>query len=48
MQLVKAKANQIAMLKAQVESQRRMVEASIRDINTQKLQFRVQLRKTKI
>lgn len=36
MQLVKAKANQIAMLKAQVESQRRMVEASIRDINTQK------------
>lgn len=36
MQAVKAKANEIAMLKAQVEAQRRMVEASIRDINNQR------------
>ncbi len=36
MQAVKAKANEIASLKAQVESQKRMVEASIRDINTQR------------
>lgn len=36
MQAVKAKADEIASLKAQVESQRRMVEASIRDINNQR------------
>ena len=36
MQAVKAKANQIAQLKAQVENQKRMVAASIRDINNQK------------
>jgi murein DD-endopeptidase MepM/ murein hydrolase activator NlpD len=36
MQAQKAKANEIAMLKAQVEAQKRMVEASIRDINSQK------------
>lgn len=36
MQAVKAKANEIAQLKAQVESQRRMIEASIRDINNQR------------
>lgn len=36
MQAVKAKANEIARLKAQVEAQRRMVEASIRDINNQR------------
>lgn len=36
MQAVKAKANEIAVLKAQVESQKRMVEASIRNINTQR------------
>lgn len=36
MQAVKAKANQIAQLKAEVESQRRMIAASIRDINNQK------------
>lgn len=36
MQAVKAKANEIARLKAQVESQRRMVEASIRDIKNQR------------
>lgn len=36
MQAVKAKANEIAVLKAQVESQKRMVEASIRDINNQR------------
>ena len=36
MQAVKAKANEIAMLKSQVESQKRMVEASIRDINSQR------------
>lgn len=36
MQAVKAKANEIANLKAQVESQKRMVEASIRDINNQR------------
>lgn len=36
MQAVKAKANEIASLKAQVESQKRMVEASIRDINNQR------------
>lgn len=36
MQAVKAKADEIAHLKAQVESQRRMVEASIRDINNQR------------
>lgn len=36
MQAVKAKANEIAVLKSQVESQKRMVEASIRDINTQR------------
>lgn len=36
MQAVKNKANEISQLKAQVESQRRMVEASIRDINNQR------------
>ena len=36
MQAVKAKANEISSLKAQVESQKRMVEASIRDINNQR------------
>lgn len=36
MQAVKAKANEIARLKVQVESQRRAVEASIRDINNQR------------
>ncbi len=36
MQAVKAKADEIAVLKAQVESQKRMVEASIRDINNQR------------
>lgn len=36
MQAVKAKANEIAVLKSRVESQKRMVEASIRDINTQR------------
>jgi len=36
MQAVKAKANEIAALKMQVESQKRMVEASIRDINNQR------------
>lgn len=36
MQAVKSKADEIARLKAQVESQRRMVEASIRDINNQR------------
>lgn len=36
MQAVKAKANEIAALKTQVENQKRMVEASIRDINNQR------------
>lgn len=36
MQAVKAKADEIARLKVQVENQRRMVEASIRDINNQR------------
>ncbi len=36
MQAVKAKADEIARLKAQVESQKKLVEASIRDINAQK------------
>lgn len=36
MQEVKAKANQIASLKAQVEAQKRLVAASIRDMNNQK------------
>lgn len=36
MKAVKAKADEIATLKAQVESQKRIVEASIRDINTQR------------
>ena len=36
MKAVKAKADEIANLKAQVEAQKRMVEASIRDINTQR------------
>ena len=36
MQQVKAKADEIASLKQQVESQKRMVEASIRDINSQR------------
>lgn len=36
MKAVKEKANEIARLKTQVESQKRMVEASIRDINTQR------------
>lgn len=36
MQQVKEKANEIAMLKTQVENQKRMVEASIRDINNQR------------
>jgi murein DD-endopeptidase MepM/ murein hydrolase activator NlpD len=36
MQALKAKAEEIARLKAQVEAQKRMVEASIRDINSQK------------
>jgi len=37
MQAVKAKADEIAHLKAQVENQRRMIEASIRDINNQRI-----------
>lgn len=36
MKQVKAKADEIASLKASVEAQKRMVEASIRDINTQR------------
>jgi len=36
MQAMKAKANEIAALKLQVENQKRMVEASIRDINSQR------------
>ena len=36
MKAVKAKADEIASLKASVEAQKRMVEASIRDINTQR------------
>lgn len=36
MQAVKEKANEIALLKNQVENQKRMVEASIRDINNQR------------
>ncbi len=36
MQLVKEKANEIALLKTQVENQKRMVEASIREINNQR------------
>lgn len=36
MKAVKDKADEIARLKAQVESQKRLVEASIRDINTQR------------
>ncbi len=36
LQAVKAKANQIALLKSQVENQKRMVAASIRNINSQK------------
>ena len=36
MQSVRAKANEIATLKAQVENQKRSVEASIRDIKTQR------------
>ncbi len=36
MKQVKAKADEIASLKASVEVQKRMVEASIRDINTQR------------
>lgn len=36
MQAVKAKADEIAALKAQVEQQKRSVEASIRDIKTQR------------
>lgn len=36
MQALKAKANEIASLKAQVERQKRMIEASIRDINSQR------------
>ena len=36
MKAVKAKADEIAVLKASVEAQKRMVEASIRDINTQR------------
>ncbi len=36
MQALKAKANEIAALKAQVERQKRMIEASIRDINSQR------------
>ncbi len=36
MQAVKAKADEIAALKIQVEKQKRMVEASIRDINSQR------------
>lgn len=37
MQAVKAKANQIAELKAQVQAQKRLVEASLKDINDQKI-----------
>lgn len=37
MRAVKAKADEIARLKSHVESQRRMVEASIRDINNQRV-----------
>ncbi len=37
MQAVKAKANQIAELKTQVQAQKRLVEASLKDINDQKV-----------
>lgn len=37
MQALKAKANEIASLKAQVERQKRMIESSIRDINSQRM-----------
>ena len=37
MQAVKSKADEILRLKTQVENQKRMVEASIRDINNQKV-----------
>ena len=37
MQAVKSKADEILRLKAQVENQKRMVEASIRDINNQRV-----------
>ena len=36
MQAVKAKADEIVRLKAQVEEQRRLAEASIRNIKNQK------------
>lgn len=36
LQAIKAKADEIAILKAQVEAQRRMAEASIRSINSQR------------
>lgn len=36
MQSLKARADEIARLKAQVEAQKRMIEASIRDINNQR------------
>lgn len=36
MRAIKAKAEEIATLKSRVEAQKRMVEASIRDINTQR------------
>lgn len=48
MQAVKAKANQIAALKAQVQAQRRLVEASIKDINDQKSTIQSSIAENKV
>lgn len=47
MQAVKAKADEIARMKAQVERQRRMVEASIRDINNQRVSIQSSIAENK-
>lgn len=48
MQAVKAKANQIAALKAQVQAQRRLVEASIKDIKDQKSTIQSSIAENKV
>lgn len=45
MQAVKAKADEIVRLKAQVEEQRRLAEASIRNIKIKEKPFKVLLLK---
>ncbi len=47
MQAVKAKANQIAQMKAQIENQKRMIAASIHNINNQKVSIQQSIAENK-